>query len=645
MKIKYIRAKNFLSIGEPVEIDFTKYGNIINIRGENRDHGPGASNGAGKSTIIEIIVYTFFGKLIKNLNHTEAVNIKAGGKGLETEVHFEIDGKDYKVIRRRNGGKNEVEYWEDGIDKTATNPETLKEIIKTAKLNYDSFINVVCFGQHNTKQFLACEPKDKRSIAENLLSLDKYVKYCDVAKKKLKVIQQKIDTVSAVYEKSLQSLASYDKQIKQIQKQQNEWKSAQLNTIDRLQSQMLRIKSDMGKLNKGANTFENIAELDAQISDKLHLKGKNAEISLIVKEKIEALTENKQNLMLSVKEIHYTITRHQKDMDDLKQSSNNLLSQSGGKCPVCYGTIDRKNFQDVLKHNNEQIAEYQKEIDGLAESLKKQQALYKKREDDLATLKEKYEEFKAKEILFAKTLRDLEQRKILASAAFREKADSATLLLEQQIANYAEQIEQKRREADPYITILAEAKEEYANIKEKVDEYKADLTILQGQVPYLEFWIKAFGDDGIRSFILVEVIPVLNNRINYWLQFLVDNKITLNFSKELKEKIERNPPDGDPFVYNGMSGGEHQRIDLGIALAFAQVMMLSSGAMPSIICLDEVGTNLDRPGILAVYNTICELARERQVLVTTHDPDLQEMLAGYDTITIVKENGYSRIEQ
>jgi ABC-type multidrug transport system ATPase subunit len=94
-----------------------------------------------------------------------------------------------------------------------------------------------------------------------------------------------------------------------------------------------------------------------------------------------------------------------------------------------------------------------------------------------------------------------------------------------------------------------------------------------------------------------------------------------------------------------MSGGEHQRIDLGIALAFAQVMMLTSGTCPSLVCLDEVGTNLDRPGIVAVYNMICELSREKQVLVTTHDPDLLEMLAGHETIKIIKENGFSRIEK
>jgi predicted ATPase len=42
---------------------------------------------------------------------------------------------------------------------------------------------------------------------------------------------------------------------------------------------------------------------------------------------------------------------------------------------------------------------------------------------------------------------------------------------------------------------------------------------------------------------------------------------------------------------------------------------------------------------------ICELSREKQVLVTTHDPDLLEMLAGHETIKIIKENGFSRIEK
>lgn len=640
MKINYLRAKNFLSIGE-IEIDFTKYGNIINIKGENRDHGPGASNGAGKSSIAEIMVYSLFGELMKNLNHTEAVNIKANGKGMEVEMHFVIDSDEYKILRKRSGGKNKLELWKNGTEETST--DTQKEINKAIKLNYTSFINVVCFGQHNMKQFLSCKPADKRSIAENLLSLDKYVKYCEITKKKLKSIQQKIDAISSVYEKSMQSMSAYDKQIQQVLRQQADWKSQQLNTVDRLGRQIELLKSDMTKL-VGKDRIENILVLETELAERYKKKAAYAEAVVLIKEKIDLAGDKKQTSLLALKEANYAAARLRKDMEEAKATNKSLLAQDGGKCPVCYGTVDAKNFVHVLKHNQKQIEEYSKEIKEYEESAKSHQSNYNTIDAKLREIKEKYEEIKAKEILIGKSVRELEERKMLADVASRGKADSATLLLEQKISNYKDQIEQKLKEKDPYVEIIADSRIESMRAKDKAEEYKKALSELQEEVPYLEFWIKAFGDDGIRSFILVEVIPLLNNRINYWLQFLVDNKITLNFNKELKEEIKRNPPDEDLFVYNGMSGGEHQRIDLGIALAFAQVMMLTASMMPSIVYLDEVGTNLDRPGIQAVFNTICELAKERQVLVSTHDPDLQEMLSSFDEIVVIKENGYSRLK-
>jgi hypothetical protein len=45
MKINKIRAKNFLSFGEEgISIDFSKYGNIVLIKGQNLDVSPNSSN-------------------------------------------------------------------------------------------------------------------------------------------------------------------------------------------------------------------------------------------------------------------------------------------------------------------------------------------------------------------------------------------------------------------------------------------------------------------------------------------------------------------------------------------------------------------------------------------------------------------------
>jgi len=139
------------------------------------------------------------------------------------------------------------------------------------------------------------------------------------------------------------------------------------------------------------------------------------------------------------------------------------------------------------------------------------------------------------------------------------------------------------------------------------------------------------------------IIPELNNRINYWLQFLIDNRITLKFDNELNEIIERNPVDGDPYIYHAMSTGQRRRLNLAVSQAFAHVMMLSTGAVPSIIFLDEVTTNVDPVGVQGIYNMICELACDRQVFVTTHDPDLLRMLQTADVLQMVHEQGFTTL--
>ena len=86
----YAAAKNFLCFGpDGIEIDFKKYGNIVLIEGFNYDdlnekNEPG-SNGAGKSSCFEILVYTLYGKPIykaKQRKHKDMINNLSNKKGL-----------------------------------------------------------------------------------------------------------------------------------------------------------------------------------------------------------------------------------------------------------------------------------------------------------------------------------------------------------------------------------------------------------------------------------------------------------------------------------------------------------------------------------------------------------------------------------
>jgi energy-coupling factor transporter ATP-binding protein EcfA2 len=91
-----------------------------------------------------------------------------------------------------------------------------------------------------------------------------------------------------------------------------------------------------------------------------------------------------------------------------------------------------------------------------------------------------------------------------------------------------------------------------------------------------------------------------------------------------------------------MSGGQRRRLNLSVTLGFAYLMIMNC-ACPSAIFLDEVASNLDRPGIEGVCRMIRELSHERQVFVITHDVELLEMLSGCDVIELVMKDGITHL--
>jgi len=138
------------------------------------------------------------------------------------------------------------------------------------------------------------------------------------------------------------------------------------------------------------------------------------------------------------------------------------------------------------------------------------------------------------------------------------------------------------------------------------------------------------------------IVSQINEKLT---AYLIKNNINIDaeiiYDSELNETIERNPADGDPFVYHAMSRGEQRTLNLSISRAFAHVMALSWGCIPSFIFLDEVGSNIDEIGKESVYKMILELSQDQQVFVTTHDKQLQNLLKGHSEVHLRRENGFT----
>ncbi len=97
MNLRSIKIQNFLAIGE-AEVEFIP--GLTLIEGINRDEPYSASNGSGKSSLIEALFWGLYGQTIRKSLKDEIVNWKAG-KNCVVEVEIESDGKGYRIRRGR----------------------------------------------------------------------------------------------------------------------------------------------------------------------------------------------------------------------------------------------------------------------------------------------------------------------------------------------------------------------------------------------------------------------------------------------------------------------------------------------------------------------------------------------------------------
>lgn len=654
MKFKWMKAKCFLSIGDNgIHIDFEKLNNIVVIKGKNLDISPESSNGAGKTTQIEALVYGLFGKLIKGLPHKEAINKKLK-KGLEIEVCFELNGSEYKIFRSRK--PDALDLYKDGVKQTLGGmPDTQKEIENIIKLNYEAFINIACFGEHNNHAFLACDAAEKRSIVENLLGLEKYLKFCKTAKESLKEIESSLDVIRKKYETCIEQRENCITRISQLKDKQKKWKASREEELFEFNLALNSKIKELSSTDDGSSVikYQNAQERIKNNKDKLvNLEEKRSQISSMLDQvvaKLEQQQELKNNSSILLKNKESDINGKKKEISLIQSQINSLNKlQPGIKCSICFGTVDVNNYQHLIDHNVSLLNEINTEIDSF---LKEKESISVKLNsliNEVNKLLELKKQIDGKNQSISIELNNTLTAIQKDSQIKEPKLDARELLLKEQIKEITGRIESKKDEIsnqDPYVDIISQAIKEKESLTEKIDKYKASLDEGESLVPYYEFWIHGFGDNGIRAFLIDDILPALNSRINYWLQFLIDNKITLKFDNKFDVTIERNPPDGDPFVYNATSGGERRRINLAISQAFAYVMMLSSGTCPSIISLDEVALNVDSPGVHGIFKMIGELSKDRQVFVTTHDPNLNDLLHSCDVLTIVKKDGFSEIEQ
>ena len=184
-------------------------------------------------------------------------------------------------------------------------------------------------------------------------------------------------------------------------------------------------------------------------------------------------------------------------------------------------------------------------------------------------------------------------------------------------------------------------------LKKSSSDFDKRIEKIKSDQPYYEFWSRAFGDDGIKSFIFDLVCSTLTNRANSYLNVLTGGHISVAFdtqkklkSGETREKFEcQVVSDGGPIPYDNYSGGEKRRVSLAVDMSLADLMSDYHGSKFNMVVFDEQDQYLDNKGRAHYMNLLKKIAKHKRVFVVAHD---YQFKAEFDeVITVEKKDGVS----
>lgn len=597
------------------------------------------------SSIEEIPVFAFYGKTIKKLKNQDLIVNQTTKNRLKVEVRWD----NYRIIRCLKPNSLKFEEWdgEKWNDKTmgAGAKETQKLIEATIGLNYRSFINIVVFD-YNSTSFLDCDASTKRSIVENLLSLDKYSLYHETVNELKKESKKKIKELSDDFLKINNDISHLKQRLMSLNSQEESWKNNKKSEIQNILNNIKNLNNRLENCNDGELLVKyNQAQEQINVLQKEVIANEKEQEKYI--EIISSLNDKKIKFIEKLNSAKNQKSSLLQEKNNLENEISNLNqeivkmenSEAGVRCKVCLMEAEPNSFAPLIEFNKKRINELTEKIKKI--HLAEAENLVKKFSEMLLMIDKKITEAH-KDLLKISNATKLAKTNISSLQNIsKPKGETEHLLLSQQIENLKSQILEKKIElktANPFSKMKTASEEDIVKTETFYDNKKKEIQEAEKLLPYYEYWTAAFGDSGIRKYVIDRIIDPLNERIAYWLNYLIYGNISLKFNNELEDTIRKFPFADDLFVYDQLSGGERRRLNLSVPLSFAYCMELSSGSSPNIVFLDEVAVNIDENGIEGIFNMIKELSQNKKVFVTDHNPILLELLEPYKTITLERKN-------
>lgn len=627
MRFTDLNIQNFLIV-KHAELSLANQG-LVQILGENGDFATFDSNGSGKTTILEALVWALWGKTAAKLTADEVVNDHFG-KNCRVSVTIE-NGDVIQVVRHRlhEEHRNELHLFVNGRTVTqGVTSQTQEYIDDLIGIDYTTFLNSVAFSQGTVKRFTSMTDREQKEALERILSMDWVTGlHQKVLDKQRQLSQDRSNCYAALQRISTEIEDAKQKKDLYWFRQQCFEEDQQQRTQD-LKDERTAIRAKMRALKKGMGAKKGeIADAEKALKAVLD---RRKSIESERDKTLDKWERKRREAKLFIKSFKRDVKEHQDDIDV-------LVDQGEGDCVTCGQPVTDKHIEA--------------QIDSINHTIKSVKARIKAQ--DKRALNAESGQRETKEIadkLLDELAPDLAQVRENIVAVRDEQ--SAIHAAQGRIQGYSDRIDQIKAElsrvkskTNHFAELFSGVEKQLKNLKKKLVIEKARRAKVKQEYEVLKFWEDGFSTRGIRSLLLDGVVDTLNERANFYSDMLTDGAIRIQFStqKELKSGELRDlfhidvVNESGASRYGANSAGEKRRIDLCVSLALGDLLASRSSHQINFMFLDEVFEALDESGVDAVMQLLEYLQESREsIFVITHLEGLRSYFP--NKIHVVRKN-------
>ena len=460
-----IRWKNFLSTGN----HFTE----IKLDNESTTLIVG-TNGAGKSTVLDALTFSLFGKPFRKISKGQLINT-TNEKDSKVEVEFSIAETQWKVVR---GIKpNIFEIHRNGLcmDQFSNANDQQKWLERNVlKMNYKSFTQIVILGSSTFVPFMQLTAPNRRDVIEDLLDIKIFSSMNSLIKDKIREVKEGVRTLELKKESLNDKVDMQKNFIKELEDQGKE-------RIEDNKQKITNLFSECDDYVSENEAFENDVH-DLTITQEVvtGATGKLVELGML-----RGKISNKVS----------TITKEHKFFTD------NTV------CPTC-----GQDIQEDFRINK---------LDDAQSKAKELKSGYQKLEEAIKEEEEREHQFTQLSQEITKLTHGISKNNTRISGCQRQIRD-----LESEIQKLTEQLADRNTEHEK----LESFRENLANTYENLASQKDTIN-------YYNFSYGLLKDGGVKSKIIKKYLPLINQQINRYLQ-IMDFYINFTLDEEFNETVQ-----------------------------------------------------------------------------------------------------------